>query len=452
MAGGGIWKTQNKVRPGAYINFKSKPKPLGTLGDRGVMTCALPLTWGPQSKLIPLYASDLLDGKSLSKVGVTALDGDESLPFRLALSGCKKALIFRSDSGGEKATGTAGDTIEVDAKYNGTTGNLISVKIENDKPVAGTSKVSILFKSKVQEEFEVLTADASVLEEIESEWVDFTVTGSIAAPETANLVLSGGANGTVEEANFTDYFNLLPSEQWQCMAVDSTVEAVNTAVANNIKHLRENAGKKVQGVIYNDVTHDFEGVISTKQGFKTETEVIPTNLFPIWVASHTAGAYINESLTSFVVPGAVEIVNPIGENDIADELQKGWFLLSYRQDGKVIVEQDINTLVTLTPDKGYEYTKNRVIRCADEIGNQVKLIFTRSYSGKVDNDSTGRKVYKSELINMLENLQGINAVTNVDGPGDITVLPGEAIDAVVAELAVQFVDSMEKLYMVVESE
>jgi hypothetical protein len=44
---------------------------------------------------------------------------------------------------------------------------------------------------------------------------------------------------------------------------------------------------------------------------------------------------------------------------------------------------------------------------------------------------------------------GLRAVTNFDGAKDITVLPGEAVDAVVVDLVIQPVDSMEKLYMTV---
>ena len=33
--GGGTFMTQNKVLPGAYINFVSRPRAMGSLGERG---------------------------------------------------------------------------------------------------------------------------------------------------------------------------------------------------------------------------------------------------------------------------------------------------------------------------------------------------------------------------------------------------------------------------------
>ena len=41
MPAGGTWQSQNKVRPGAYINVVGVPKPLGSIGDRGVVAIVM---------------------------------------------------------------------------------------------------------------------------------------------------------------------------------------------------------------------------------------------------------------------------------------------------------------------------------------------------------------------------------------------------------------------------
>ena len=69
---GGKFLTYNKALPGAYINFKSVPAPASIVGSRGIATMPLPLSWGEQGKVIKLLSTDLEDGKSLAKVGVTA--------------------------------------------------------------------------------------------------------------------------------------------------------------------------------------------------------------------------------------------------------------------------------------------------------------------------------------------------------------------------------------------
>ena len=445
MPAGGIWTVQNKQRPGAYINFVSVPKPVGTIGNRGIIACAIPMTWGPTDKLITLYGEDLLNGKSIPKIGCDAFDAAESLPFRLALAGCYKAFIYRADNGGTKASIGVTDNLTVNAKYTGSTGNNISVVITKDKPAEGQYTVDVLFK-QIQKESFVISA-VTDFEDIQSEWVDFVASGA-EIPETAGSALEGGTNGTVRET-LSEFFNLVSGETWQCLAVNSVQPAVQTAVVDFIKLMRDTRGKKVQGVVYNHETADYEGIISVHQGFKTETDTVGTDLFPLYVASITAGANVNESNTARVIDNAVTIIEPINEEDIEDALRVGKFLLTYRQDGAVCVEKDINTLSTFTVDKNYAFSKNRVIRCLDEIGNTVALTFNRNYSGKVDNNEIGRNMYKTELITMMDNLVDIGAIQNFNGANDITVLPGESVDSVVVDLDIQPVDSMEKLYMTV---
>lgn len=453
MPGGGIWTVQNKQRPGAYINFKSVPKPVGRLGDRGTVTAALPMSWGPEGKLIELFGTDLLDGKSLAKVGCTAFDS-ESLPFRLLLSGCYRALIYRANSGGNKASiqivATVGSEVAVFAKYNGTLGDRLSIIIEKDKPALGKSTIQVLLDGKSRESFIVDTGDAQGLETLESEWITFTVgAGATNVPATAGASLTGGTDGNVVE-DYSDYFNLVTAKSnWQCMVIQSTEASLPALITAKIKSLRDELGKKVQAVVYNDNSADYEGIISTKgQGFKTATETITPELFMLWVASITAGSAVNQSNTAKVVEGATEITGYIPENEVADTLKQGWFILTYRQDGAVCVEQDINTFRTFTVDKNYAFSKNRAVRCLDEIGNRTALTFNVNYAGKEDNNKIGRNNYKGELISMLDDMYDIGAIEEFDS-ADVIVLPGEQIDSVVVDVYIQPVDSMEKLYMTV---
>lgn len=449
MPAGGTWIVQNKVRPGAYINFVSALKAVGTVGNRGTVAVGMPMTWGPANELIRLTGEDLLNGASLAKVGVTAADTEASLPYRVALAGCFNALLFRTDVGGTKATATIEEGIlKVSAKYAGTTGNTITIAIVKDKPEVGSSTVQVLMNGVLRESFVV--KGVSEMADIESAFVDFEVVSAQGGvPAVAGIALAGGTNGEVSQEVYTNFFNLLDTKDFQCIAIYDTDSEVASALKGRVELWREKRGKKVQAVVYDYADADYEGIISVNQGFKTETETVDTTMFMLWVASMTAGAQVNQSLTAAVVENAVEIINPVLEDEIEDALNAGKFIITYRQDGAVCVEKDINTLHTFTSDKGYAFSKNRVVRCLDEIGNTTALIFNRNYAGKVDNNTIGRNLYKTELISMLDTLVGLGAVANFDGAKDITVLPGESVDAVVVDVVVQPVDSMEKLYMTV---
>lgn len=451
MPAGGTWTTQNKRRPGAYINFVSVPAPLGTLGERGVVAVGMPMTWGPEDELIELNGNELLSGASLPKVGVTSFDTEESLPYRVALSGCFDALLFRTDRGGTQATADiTASVLTATAKYAGTTGNKITVVIVKDKPAVGQYTIQILLSNILKEEF--IATQIEELEELESQYVVFTVAEgqeSTNIPETAGTPLAGGTNGEVDDQTYTTFWNLLDTKTFQCLAMYDKSPELAPLIKDKVEIWREKRGKKVQAVVYDYTQADYEGIISVDQGFKTSTETVDETMFMLWVASQTAGAQVNQSLTASVVEDGVEIINPVLEDDIEDALAEGRFILSYRQDGAVCVEQDINTLHEFTVDKNYAFSKNRVIRVLDEIGNTVALVFNRNYCGKVDNDDQGRNTFKTEIISLIDQLVGIRAVTNFDGASDITVLPGEAVDSVVVDLTIQPVDSMEKLYMTV---
>jgi hypothetical protein len=282
--------------------------------------------------------------------------------------------------------------------------------------------------------------------------VDFVVPGTPASqtiPETAGTALIGGTNGTVESTVYTTFYSLIENKQWQCVALNSSDTTVMPALEAYVKLLRDSRGKKVQCVSYNS-SSDYEGVITANQGFTTAVDSVTVDLFPLWVASITAGAAVNQSNTARVVENAIKIINPVAEDEIEGKLALGHFLLSYRQDGAVVVEKDINSLHTFTADKGYAFSKNRVIRCLDGMANTTALTFSKNYAGKITNDSVGRNLFKTELISIMDTLQDIGAIKNFDGSKDISILPGEAVDAIVVDLTVQPTDSMEKLYMTVE--
>ena len=128
---GGSFLVQNKVRPGAYINFIAKAKSLMNVSDRGIATMALPMSWGPEGVIIDLLSSDLVDGSSLAKIGYSGTDA-ESLPFRLCLNNCYQLKAYRADKGSVKASatvGTGGALFTLKAKHGGICGNLIKVII-----------------------------------------------------------------------------------------------------------------------------------------------------------------------------------------------------------------------------------------------------------------------------------------------------------------------------------
>ncbi|MNI85312.1 Phage tail sheath protein [compost metagenome] len=107
----------------------------------------------------------------------------------------------------------------------------------------------------------------------------------------------------------------------------------------------------------------------------------------------------------------------------------------------------MNTLTAFTPTRGKSFSKNRVIRVLDGIGNDFKRIFETFYIGKVDNNADGRSLFWNECAKYLDTLVSINAIQNFESQDDLKVIQGNDSESIVVEVNIQPVDSIEKIYM-----
>lgn len=416
------------------------------VSDRGIASFAVPMSWGPEGEIIDLLSSDLTDGSSIAKIGYSGTEA-ESLLFRLALQNCYRLKTWRLDRGGTKATATIGTgetALKPTAKYTGICGNKIQIVVLKDEST-NLYTVETLYNG-LRQDIQTKLANASALED--NDFVDFNVTEATVLSVTVGTSLTGGTNGTVTESTaYTPFWAKMKTETFNTMGLLSEDETVKSAFCEFIKDLRENEGVKVQGCVYNKPGYDYEGIISSDQGFITAAEEISPINFVAWVTGATAGAEINESNTHKTVQDAISIINEYTNTEIIDKLQQGCFIISRTRKGTILVEKDINTLHSFTAKKSYDFSKNRVIRVLDECGNTCMDTWDESYCGKLDNDADGRNIYKADLISYGNILQGIHAITNFEGADDIDVQMGDDIDAVVVNWPIQPVDSMEKLYM-----
>lgn len=500
---GGTFQSQNKVRAGAYINFESVPKPMTNVGTRGTATIAIPLSWG--EGLIELYSTDLVDGSSLAKVGLEVTD-EEALILRKLLSHTYKAYIYRLDIGGEAAKVSVGNDAYV-AKYAGAFGNKISVVVTQNlyaytgtatgnfftnEPLAlGTvcyaeetldtvlgvvtqfdSATSVKIGEGNLETISIATTEGithtvqtlvngvrkdsqtvtTASELVDNAFVKFDDVIELNA--TAGATLIGGTDGTVTDSVYITYLAEMGNHKFDTMGLPyATSKAVLDAAKLFVTQQCENYGKKCKLVVYNSPT-DSDYVINSVNGYVTTEETITPEIFVGELTGMDAGAAINESLTYKVVADsetAVNIIGQVADKDIEKALNLGKFILSKRDDGAIIVEKDINSLHTFTVKKNYAFSKNRVKRTLDEIANTLKLMWATTYIGKVDNNDSGRAIYKADVVNYLNTLQNVyNAIQNFNSATDITVGAGNDIDAVACKLYIQPVDSMEKLYLEVQ--
>lgn len=434
---GGTWTTQNKDLPGVYTNFTAEAKPSSTLGDRGIVAFPAPLPWG--ANFITLEAETYMTN-SLKQIGFYSTD-PRVRHITSAMTHAIKVLIYRlGTNGSAKATATIGG-LTATAKYGGLRGNDIQIVIQSSIDDPNQYTVQTLLDGDI-----VDSQEAATVEQLASnDFVDFSGTGVLT--DTAGTPLTGGSEGTGGNGDWTSALSAFESEDFNVLGIPTDDDSIKQLAAAYTKRLREDEGKKFVAVLYNYPQADYEGVISLKNGVVTSDGLTVEPISLLWeVAAMEAGANVNESLTYATIPNAVDVYPKYTNSELVKAIQNGELVLT-ASNGQVKIVQDINTLKTLSVNRSKSYKKNRVIRTLDAIASDIKRTFETNYIGKVNNNADGRNLMKAEVISYLGNLQGLGAIQNFDPQTDIEVLPGNDVESVLVNLAVQVVDSIEKIYM-----
>jgi hypothetical protein len=431
---GGTFTVQNKVRPGVYINFESEGQSLGTFGERGIASIALLLSWGDSKKIITVGAGEDV----FEKLGYN-ITAPQLLLIKEALKRAKTLLLFRLNTGG-KATAVVG-ALTATAKYGGVRGNDLDIVIQANIDDAAKFDVRTLVDG-VQVDSQTV-ADIAGL--VANKWIDWSGNGALTV--SAGAALTGGADGVVVNQDHTDYLAALELYDFNTVAysgADATLKGIYSAF---VKRLRDDEGRKIQGALENYPTADYEGIISVKNGVILADGTLLTAAQAVaWVAGATAAAAANQSLTYDAYDDAVDVSPRYTNSQIIAALNSGEFVFTLNN-GRAIVEQDINTFKSFTPKKGKHFRKNRALRALDGLANDWKRTYESFYIGKVDNNADGRNLFRKECVKIAGTYQGINAIQNFDPQNDVSVIQGEEADAVFVDGQVQPVDSIEKVYM-----
>ncbi len=479
---GGTWRIQNKVRPGVYINVKGDGKPvLTTPFGRLLMFQNKPLGWG-KNGIIELKATS----------DFTALTGhkntDEVLaPVYEALKDAETVLLLNDFDGGAKSTSTKDGVYTVNAKYEGEQGNNISVSFAPSPLADGANTqdvtVTTIFGTKQVDQAKITLplpkADAIAAAELTKEnqlevhndYVDITfgtnpvdvtkeLNGKGEYPlytaifngltrNAANVSLAGGSNGTNKVVD--DMNDYLENEFYAVATTAGWDESSNIhkLLVEEIKLLRENVGIKVRAVVPNStgVVYNYEGVSTVLNGYVlNDGTVITPNIATARFAGMSASATPDQALTYTQLDDAAEARPKLNNDKTIEALNAGQIVFTTRSGERVVIEQDINSLTKFTSIKPKDFSKNRIIRTLDEICTNTTQTFETSFLGKVSNNEFGRDLFKANRVSYLSGLESQNMIRDFN-PRDLSLAQGNDKDAVLMNLYVTPVDSMEKLYV-----
>ena len=440
---GGTFTSENKIRPGVYIRFTSD-RGLGlTVSDRGTVAIAEALSWGPVETVQTIEAgADMTPYTGYDITNPKNKFLNEMFKGTNRTAAPNKVLLYRLGATGQEQATVTVAPLTATAKYPGVRGNDISIVITELTTPADTFTVSTVVDGVIED-----TQTAETVEDlVANDWVTFSGTGALAA--TTNSPLTGGADGTPASSDYTDFLTAIEPYKFDALAYDGSDSTVEDAMQAFIKRIADEEGAYSQLVGADLTNPDSRFVVNVNSGVVLEdgTTLTPQQVV-WWAAGALAGAKYNESLTYATYPGAVDVTPKLTNSGYEQALQNGEFVL-WADDGVVKVEQDINSLVTYTTDITEPYHKNRVMRLLNTIANDIYRQFSDGYIGVVNNNEDGRTQFKSAIVGYLLDIQANNGIQNFTAE-DVTVEPGEAIDAIVVNLAIQPVDSVEKIYVVI---
>lgn len=444
---GGTFSAYNKVRPGAYINVKSA-KPADTENNRGTVLLInnTNYDWG-KNGVITLSA----DSDFKAAIGVSLQD-QKSVTIKEALKGAVYVKLINVNNGTQATANDNSLPYKITAKYAGAKGNDITIDFVQDIVNQNNIVVKTIFGTEVVDT-QIVSADHA--ERIQdNDYVTFGADTSKATSISINgeksVRLSGGnSTAATSDAQFNALADALQTEQFQVVTTAGFDESdkIHALLAQLVTDLRNNQGYKVTAVVpYATTDYDNEAVSVVENGVVEEDgTVLTASIASAWFAGQSASVPFNKSLTYAKFDGAKTAYPAKSQEAIIKALQSGHVIFTNRRDGSVVVEQDINSLVTFTDTKSSQFHKNRELRALDEIANHVESLFENGYIGQVTNNEDGRTLLKSSVTAYFKQLITDGVIGDFD-QADLSVVKGDADDTVVMTYSITPVDSMEKLY------
>jgi len=445
MLGGGSFTIQNKVFPGAYINFVSAASSRSMLSDRGVAAVPMVLDWGPEKEVFEVTAEQF-QNHCFDIFGYNYED-EEMRPFRELFRNLKKGIFYRLNGGIRAANDFA------TAKYSGRRGSSMTMVISRNVNNNAMYDVKTLLSGKEVDRQTV----SSMAELKDTEYCIFK--RETALRETAGIPFTGGTNGDgVTGADYSAFLSAVEAYSFHALCCPSTDDNVKALFAAYTKRMRDEVGIKLQTIMYRYPQVDYEGVISVENSIRGSamagSAVVGVTALGddaaalvYWVTGAEAACEVSRTNENKKYDGELVVDTAYTQLELTEGVRSGKFLF-HKVGDDVRALMDINSLITFTDEKGDDFGNNQTIRVLDQIGNDIASLFNTRYLGIVPNDDSGRVALWNDIVSYNKELVTLRAIETFDSK-EITVAAGNTKRSVVVECPVTPINCMSQLYMTV---
>ncbi|WP_125154307.1 phage tail sheath subtilisin-like domain-containing protein [Clostridium rectalis] len=218
----------------------------------------------------------------------------------------------------------------------------------------------------------------SELSKKNKEQIELAFLGGVKAPKKVIVYIL-----PTEAVDYKEAQNYLENIKWDYLAIPDISKEDCSNIVTWIKTLRDKKDKKVKAVLPHTAA-DYEGIINfSTDDIKVKEKVYNSSEYCGRIAGALAGTPLTMSATYLPLPEVYEVPH-LTKEEFDKNIDEGQLILI--NDGeKIKIGRAINSLVTITQEKGADFKKILIVDKNDMWHDDVKRTVEDNYLGKYSN-------------------------------------------------------------------
>ena len=481
MSGG--WTNANKPeRPGFYNAIVAAAEAIVSGGAGGIAAMSGVFNWGPVGETVSVTNQRQYEvafgptdnSERFAAIGAFTGTGEEGsgvselLVHRPAITGQAKSTITLQHTGAVNA-------VQLDGKYHGTLGNLVTVTTQNYLADSAYAQLLVYLSGQLVETYTYLDTDiAGLVAQINDDSDLLTATvlvGTTALANVSSQPLTGGANGTVTVVHYSAALAALETERLNIVFLPSMTDITMLAALRQWVVDQNASRRRVMGVTGGLGNESMAAAIArsalssesgdiANAGYSafTDPDGVARNTADMvgYIVGMIAGAGSRRAITFDRLPDGFTLTRGAGDDDVTESLKKG--VITFAKDAAGIrVERGVTTFTegSTADEDSDEYalykvlSKIKFVRTIHQIENDLTETTETEWIGKVPNDSGARASYLGMVLGYFGRLAGERIIKpGFDASFDET--QDNDGDTLYLKYRVEFTSSIEKVLAIGE--
>ncbi|WP_068791895.1 phage tail sheath subtilisin-like domain-containing protein [Brevibacillus laterosporus] len=402
-----------RERPGVVVLLKAKAKER-ILPKSGVVLVPYLGEWGAPNQLVTMKGYEERTSELFGSVDTVELSAE----------GGATIISYRITNGTEKAaTYTQADSLTIESRYPGLTGNRIAISISPSSAEPGKKELEV--KGIIStEKYSFATVEELLKKTDQSIYIRVKKIGDQPVEDVALTALTGGTSGMgkLQPKDFTSLFLAIDGANFDVLYLPSDDPAIQAVAKQYIldreKFTRKRSTLVIGGKVDQDTRMDahIERSIASNSrrivncaiaGTHNNGKTYGSLEWAAWLAGMIAATPAHISLTAQLVP-MKRAAKDWGHTEIQNALNSGT-LIAVRDGDVYLIESAINTLTTLKENEREDYGKIRVSMTIDQIVNDITSV-GKKYKGKLNNNDIGGATFVGAVKTYLEARESQGAI------------------------------------------